>query len=483
MELGSFVRVAVRFPDGTTGVGTGYRLRQDRVLTAGHVVAGAVEIEVEGDEPGGQVIASPAEVLWRDDSDRDGLDAAILGCNPHEAAATAAAGLARGPLMADARWESRGRARAAVPGRSVFDSMVRLDGTAYTFVLHADRFEVTVEASVSEAEDWSGISGAPVFVDGRIYGVIVRAPKSFNGRRLHAVPMHRLVARRGFAEVVGLEPAAEASKLRRDVEALLMGERTAADHLADHHDLWRQAYDRGDTPELVAAICERSSVEQALVGVYEAHGALVSEHRETAARTLEEVLAHLAPLLYDRQLGDELVQGPGGVVLKVPVATSMMAEVVMARVEERATRFEPAKDSGSFLDPFASVAKFPDVGIDPTKARAFQQFVEHLALTFAAEEDRRLLQRPAQSRTDAERYAELAQIVNDELEWRAKPTVEGVRRYVLFDSRFASDHGQFLKRVQESLPALRLLELTGRDRAGERRLCRPLRDIFRRKAE
>lgn len=230
--------------------------------------------------------------------------------------------------------------------------------------------------------------------------------------------------------------------------------------------------------ELVAAICERSSAEEALLGAYEAHVELLSQERAEPARTLERALARLAPALYDRQLGDQLLRTPGGRVLKVPVATSMIAEVVMARVDDRPYRFLKAEARGRFPEPFASVAMLPTERIDPTKTGAFREFVDHLARVFVDESDRSPLQRPESPRPESERYAELATLVNDELEWRARPAVEGLRRYVLFDRDFARRQEAFLARVRKCLPALRLLALTGGDLVGERRLRRPLREVL-----
>ena len=49
-----------------------------------------------------------------------------------------------------------------------------------------------------------GISGAPVFVDKWLYGIVREAPTSFK-ERLYATPVHRLFEDRDFVEALAVE--------------------------------------------------------------------------------------------------------------------------------------------------------------------------------------------------------------------------------------------------------------------------------------
>ena len=253
------------------------------------------------------------------------------------------------------------------------------------------------------------------------------------------------------------------------------GEKEAAEAVAAEHDPWRQALGKG-VDELVAAICRRSEVAQVLEAMHEAHRTLIDRGRRPAARAISEVLARVVPLLFERQLVHTLPAGAGAVELRVPLATATLAELALAAVDTRGYRYEPVATQDTFPQPALSVASFPEPGFDVTGARAFHSFLDHLGKSFAVQEDRdRLYRLP-----DAERYPRLAKLVNGELAWRAKGR-GGERRYFLYDSRFARDHGAFLDLVRQFLGALRLVELQNEgveDLNAERELCRPLRDLL-----
>ncbi|MEE8525650.1 MAG: serine protease [Thermoanaerobaculia bacterium] len=467
LELRSFVRVVVGLAGGKSAVGTGYRLREDRILTAAHVVEDAEAITVEHDLEDGTVVADDAEVVWID----EGLDVAVLACSPSPAPFTH---IAPGPLASRSSWESRGCARAALAGASVADSMAPLAGKAYAVAEHQDRFELEVEAPPADVKDWSGISGAPVFVDGRIYGVLRAAPTVFAARRLHATPIHRLLTIDDFVDAAGLRQANRWEGLLAEARTLLAEDREAAAAVAAQNDRWRQVLAKDGGEGLATEICERGRVDQVLVGMHKAHHALLAKGRQGPARTIEKVLALIVPVLYDRQLVYSL-PGAGGVVLQVPVATQTIAEIVMAGVGARGYRYRRMDDPQRYPEPVGSVAGFPEPGIDFTGDRAFKDFVDHLAAAFLPEEDRH---HAAKGRQEEERYDALLRLLQGELEHRAQDHVDGLHRYFLFDSDLVRDHAPFLAHVRGSLPALRLVELTGGDVPGERLLCRPLRDLL-----
>ncbi len=475
MELNSFMRIVARLNDGGRAVGTGYLLAEGRVLTAGHVVRDAAAIEVVMDRAGGQPATIEAGVEWCNQASDRGLDAAVLRCAPHGAVAPAFSHLARGPLARAARWQSRGCARAAIEGPTVGDSMASLRGTAYASTAHEGRLELAVEAQPRLAEDWSGISGAPVLIYGRIYGVIREAPVSFEGRRLYATPMHRLLAQEDFVAAMGLGAEEKWQSLLDEVRALLAADREAAEVVAERHESWRQGFAAEEATGLAAAICEHGAIDQALLAMHQAHRALLARGRKASARTVEEVLARIVPVLYDQQLVYALPPA-GGVVLRVPVETSTIAEMAMAGVDARTYRYLPLRQPEHFPEPVASVAGYPEPGIDVDGARGYKDFVDHLANTFVTAADRHKSRQ--EGRAEDQRYDELARLVDDELAWRAEHGAEGLRRYFLFDSAFRRQHAPFLERLRESLPALRLVELTGGDLPGERRLCRPLRELL-----
>ena len=274
--------------------------------------------------------------------------------------------------------------------------------------------------------------------------------------------------------LLGGEDAPESfEKLLAGACELLAGNRDAAAALAEQHAAWKRVFADGGGGALAAELTQRSSVDEVLIAVHKAHRASLG--RPEVAHTLEQLLALIVPVLYDRQLAWTLPREAGGILLQVPVATATIAEIVMAGLDGRGYRYRPLRDARSFPEGLASVPQVPEPGIDFAGDRAFQDFLGHLAAELVAEEDRRGVRRsdiPQERRDEV-----LASLVDDELRWQAQDG-DGLRRYFLFDSRFARDHGSVLVRLRRSLPSLRLLELTGGDLAGERRLCRPLRDLL-----
>lgn len=457
MELSSFVRIF----DGDQLRGTGYRLSRDRVLTALHVVDGAgdVRVELARDD------RVEASVLWRGDLDR-GLDVAVLACEPDDDEPVGFAQLAPEPLSRKSRWSSWGCAVAGAPEKSGRDGMVPLDGTAYPKTPDEEHLRLKADAWPVGIEGWQGISGAPVFVGGRIHGVIRQGPKGFGGQLIDATPMHRLLADEGFAKAVRREEASKWEKIRADICRLLEDESDATRAIADGKEAWQEAFAVEGAEGLTAAL-ERSTVDEVLLALHKAHGSLVGTR---AAKTVVKVLEILVPLLYDRQLA---FSPPGGVVLRVPVATPTVAEMAMAGVDARALRYRPVRDPKTMPEPLAQVPKTLETGIDYEGARAFKDFVDHLGAQFLDEEPRRLLQ----SQSEERRYEQLAGLVNDEIDWKAGAG-GGLRHYFLFDSSFALDHQPLLELLHELLPALRLVELTSDDVRSDRRLCLPLRDLL-----
>lgn len=262
-------------------------------------------------------------------------------------------------------------------------------------------------------------------------------------------------------------------ELLAEARALLAGNREAAKALAGLDPSWNRAFASGGGAGLAGEITRSSSIDQVLIAVHQAHRSVAGQPE--AARTLERLLALIVPVLYRRQLTWSLPGAPGGILMQIPVATATVAEMVMAGEGGRGYRFRPQRNDKSFPEGVASVAGFPEPGIDFGGQRAFQDFIDHLAAELVAEEDRQgVLRRGA---SDEGRYQTLAELVDGELSWRAKAG-DGLRRYFLYDGRFARDHALVLERLRKALPSLCLLELTGGDLVGERQLCRPLRDLL-----
>jgi hypothetical protein len=193
------VRVGVTAERGKSfSVGTGYFVTADLVLTAGHVVPehAVTDLKVRTEQDGEWRTAALPPV-WRDTV----LDAVLLRVEPALPEAPKVAWVET-EFDADAQWHSSGypaAGRIEDEGKALWKTV----GLSGKLQAHGGggqgrrELELTVDAP-PPAEQWSGISGAPVFVGERLAGFITEVPKSFQGGRLAAIPATALFLNHGF---------------------------------------------------------------------------------------------------------------------------------------------------------------------------------------------------------------------------------------------------------------------------------------------
>jgi len=193
-------------PEGKGSIGTGYPVAKDRILTAHHVVfpenrddSKPIEIRwyhLDESQRGWRTIS---RMVW--DSQKE--DVAVLEC-PFPIEITPFAELdSRKPETAK-RWESEGFAKAGKRDDKS-NPPVGLQGNTYSMGGHGV-FELGVDDPANSPDLWQGASGSPVFVAGRIQGVIVTTPTSFPANRFAAAPMWRLLQDPAFRNAVNFQP-------------------------------------------------------------------------------------------------------------------------------------------------------------------------------------------------------------------------------------------------------------------------------------
>jgi Trypsin-like peptidase domain len=181
-----------------TKVGTGYFVTRDLVLTAAHGVpaAGVAKLEVRT-EADARWRPAKAEAVWRDDA----LDAALLRVDEPIADAEPVQWL-REAITQDVGWGSSGYPLAGTveADGTLLWTTVGLRGTLYRGGGGGQgpkRLDLGVR-DPPKPDRWAGASGAPVFVEGQLAGLIVEVPEDFSGGRLSGVPAAALLGHPGF---------------------------------------------------------------------------------------------------------------------------------------------------------------------------------------------------------------------------------------------------------------------------------------------
>jgi hypothetical protein len=482
-------------PDDESAGGTGYLISRDRVLTAAHVVAESdhVAILFDLDDRVGELgrskktIRKPhgAKVRWRGE---ESCDIALLMLDEPVPFEVQPPRFAEASLASAARWESRGWAAAAEDEPLVRDSLIDLHGEAAAFLAGQKRCQLTIEAHLTEIDLWSGISGAAVFerdAPRRLLGVIAEALPSFENV-LHACPIAGALRSESFRAALGSKIALERrEQLTQDVERILSTPpRKAAEAIAGRRPDWLARFGEEGAVGLTDELLFTADVVDVLVELNHTHNQLwVTEQppRATAA-TIAAVVARIAPLLVQAGWLHALPSQSGGALLRLPITTATIAELAVAGFEGRPSDWRPR--GLEYPDGRSRLPLPQEMGFDVDGERAVHAYGEHLERSFLTSEDRGLLERrrrkPGGERSALDRTFAL---VDDELAYQAEHGDHPMRRYLLYDEIFARENAPFLGEIRQRLKSIHLVEMTGDDLLGERRISRPLRDLVARYAE
>ena len=266
--------------------GTGYLVTGDLVLTASHVVptrSANVEVRIEDGAGAGQPRFRPATLpaVWRDEQ----LDVILLRVHPPIADVVTP----RWPTSArhdNAEWTSVAYPKAASAtgpeGREW-----KTAGLAGTLYAHGGagqgRREIDLGVRDWPGTTWRGASGAPIFVDSELVGIITDQLEAFEGRRLRGVSTDLLLQNPRFLATIAppwLEPFPETLWV-----LALISESSQA-----------------ELPRLLNAMLQEHRIALAEVSGQEVdtrvRGVVITEALETPARWLQFVQAMcVAPIM------------------------------------------------------------------------------------------------------------------------------------------------------------------------------------------
>lgn len=187
--------------------GSGYLIAPHLVLTARHVTrqksTGLLWPRITahvGLPSDGPVAYRTAKVRW---THPDGLDVALLELDsavdvPGEVRWGRVGGTYPVPYRGLAFPRSTRKPDGSRNSEYLDGNLPRLSGGGGVHNLYT----LNQKAAPGELKAWAGASGAAVFCDDHLVGVVIHDDPGYQNRRLHACPAHRFVADPGFTDLL-----------------------------------------------------------------------------------------------------------------------------------------------------------------------------------------------------------------------------------------------------------------------------------------
>lgn len=405
--------------DGTKGsLGTGYPIAKNLILTARHVLFpdnrdDSQKIEFRwhhrhGEDREWQPIT---DIVWQSDGD---FDAALIECPfPDDISYVALVSDER--PVDDANWKSEGF--PMVGRKDETTTAVPMRGETYSAAETADRFQLGVKDEPTRPELWQGASGSPVFVGARLIGVITTCLGNFDGKRLEATPIWKLLKDNRFCELIGYKDRkSQLESLVRQVEEALQRSESVTDQLwreMPSHLLSAIPYSAAGLASALVSI----PIDQLLTCANKAQNKLKDDRDKNL---ICDVVQVVLPCIIDGAHGSavEYVKNkkndPAFAVIELPTDLKTVAEIIMAAVDNRAAAF---RFGDRFPEGKWSLPMPPEGGIDTNISVFNKSWDQHLIKKIATDDQ-------------LTRYSteELVQMVAFELSHLAE---NGVTHYVI----------------------------------------------------
>jgi hypothetical protein len=469
------IEIFVPRTGGGGNIATGYPVAKNRILTARHALF-----------PPNRDTMKPIEVRWRHQSGEarewrginaiawdggDAFDVALIDCEfPSECSTWGV--LTEAKPKDHMRWASEGFAAAGrrdEASREPIPMLGLVSGAANTqteFWLGAN-YEVSLHSS------WAGSSGSPVFVHGKIIGVIVSCPPNFDQRRLRATPAWKLLADPAFRAAIGYDDRQRRlDKVQREIAKELSSSPETMDALRDVDVAPHK--ERVDRARTLAQTLVDLRVEDAVKVLREADQDPQETDPPRSNVVLKRVAQWVIPTVFDPGMIKWLQERRtdlAAAFVSLPAATRTVAEIIMAGMDVRRTSIPPrSKDKLWPEGPFG-LPMPPESGVG-NQGQAFKEaFDTHLIAAFT------------DSTMRAERNREaLIKYVANELEYRAEQEAE--TWYFIYSppSNVPEISGidaaiEELKKQYQSIVFIRLRQDDDLF-LSETRLLRPVRDLL-----
>lgn len=342
------------------GFATGYPIAQDRVITAGHVLSGDynfIEVRFRNSKENARLI--PATREWPRSAE---FDVAVLSCtipkdvpgNPsllthHDSSSTN--GRVLGYPRVDDTHNKPGDARELFNSTGELGALERI---APHFV-----FRVNYDFR-KQGEGWKGLSGAPVFLESRIAGIVQEYLGYATVAEFRVVAMCRLLEDSSFRAAIGwLDGPGEdvrnaiRDRIERRLKRLSQPEVTKSPVLRDLERELRSADDDSEFPEskdpipvILEALLDQRSLST-ISGLSEIYEQRCKESDWRAAEIVAEIIDEETPLVINPELAIWIwneIKVRRTAMFFTPVGQSAAAEVLMARADGKSMKVKPPKE-------------------------------------------------------------------------------------------------------------------------------------------
>lgn len=379
-------------------IATGYPVAKNLILTARHPL---FPKEPKRDDGGCNRDGCKIEVRWRHpgvdagrwwpvkaiawESERWGL--ALLECDLPPGVSTW--GLLSEHKPEDVmKWKSAGF--PCVGGKKEgIRQPFHLKGSVFSMLDREETFALSATAGPEKEEDWKGASGSPVFVDWRILGVVVSVPARLKAERLRAVPIWRVLREDdGFRKAIRYEERrAHCDQIMGRVEEALESAPGAVEALIRHLPgaVDEQHRDAGAKIVYVAERLLDTEVESLVKACRSAHKAV--ERHQADAKAITEIVQIVLPAVYDHGVVEAVRNIKGDAtasLITVPAYFPTIAEIIMAGVDRRETRFCPREREDDFPKGQLNLPEPPEGGFDPEGEGAMAALTSHLTRKFSS---------------------------------------------------------------------------------------------------
>jgi hypothetical protein len=389
MDKNLLVQIFVPTRSGEGNIATGYPVFKNRILTARHVLFPpdrdeAASIEVRWYHQTGVTRQwRPINgIAWPGSED---CDAALIDCKFPEGCETWGM-LSEEKPIPFTRWESEGFAKA---GQKNARSRrpVGLQGNVFSMADTDREFELGADYAAERPDYWQGVSGSPVFVNGKIIGVIVFCPQNFDAERLRATPVWQLLQKPEFRLAIGYDDRiARLRRARQKVIHALEQSPDAMKALADELDVSRHP-DPKPWAEALADKLLDLGVAPFIQKTKKAHRALMDLDKRTDAEAICIVVHWVIPAIFDEGVVQAIrtrKSEPWAALVSFPVVTKTVAEIIMAGVDRRRpVLFRSPSQGEVFPEGKLSLPMPPEGGFHDDVEHFQQAWHAHLINKFA----------------------------------------------------------------------------------------------------